>query len=83
MVDTNAERLARIEEGIRGLHNKVDNLSTKHGHLEDTQTRQAIELAVIKSRGATWKTVLSVSAVLITASALMFGLLNQLYGGLP
>lgn len=82
-MDTNAERLARIEEGIKGMHKKIDDVKTTQDNLENTQTRQAIKLAIIESRGATWKTVLSVSAVLIAASGGIFALFNQLYGGLP
>jgi len=79
-MDTNADRLARIEEGVKTLHSKVDESRIEQSRIVDTQTRHAIEIAIIKSRSAAWKVLLAVLGPLVALAAFVLVLLNQLYG---
>jgi hypothetical protein len=73
--------IGRVEEGVKGLRDKLDTIGTDQKKHSDTLTRHEVDIQVLKSRQQPrlhWVTILGVIvAIVVSAIALLDRLFTQ------
>lgn len=76
-----AAALARIEEQLKHMTEKLDRAIARTDVHEDTLSRHEARLAVLESKSGGWRNVLVVVAGVIGAIGFVLGVADRLYGG--
>jgi uncharacterized coiled-coil protein SlyX len=75
-----AAALARIEEQLKHLTEKLDRAIARTDVHEDTLSKHEARLAVLESRSGGWKTVIAIVSPIVAALAFGIAILDRLYG---
>lgn len=76
-----AAALARIEEQLKHMTEKLDRAIAKTDVHEDTLSKHDIRISVLESKSGGWRNVLVVVAGVIGALGFVLGVADRLYGG--
>lgn len=75
-----AAALARIEEQLKHMTEKLDRAIARTDNHEDTLGRHETRLAVLESRSGGWRNVLVVVAGVIGTLGFVLAMADRLYG---
>lgn len=73
--------LARIEEQLKHMTEKLDRAIARTDTHEDTLSKHESRLAVLESKSGGWRNVLIVLAGVLGALGFVLGMADRLYGG--
>lgn len=74
-----AAGLARIQEQLTGMAEKIDRLITQGETHNNTLSRHEARLAVLEARSGGWKTAVAILSPIVSIVAFGLVLANQLY----
>lgn len=75
-----AVALGRIEERLKSMEEKIDHLAQKFDVDHTTLNTHEARLAVLESKAGGWKTAATIVSPLVALGALIFTVLQVLYG---